>query len=232
MKLDREFWKKLRNLVFPIAFQQVMLALVSATDAVMLGMLSQDAMSAVSLAGQVQFVFSLYLMTMTIGTSMFAAQYWGKRDVDTVERFKLLGEIFGQPCNSWVEPPFYFCYGRHISVGSGCYINVNCNFIDDGRITIGNRVMFGPAVTIATVGHPINPDLRGYMYCAHVTIGENSAIGAGSVVTRDIPANSVAAGNPCKVIREINEQDMKFYYRDRPIDPADLEEERRLREEK
>ena len=150
----------------------------------------------------------------------------------TAERVKLLGEIFGQPCNSWVEPPFYFCYGRHISVGSGCYINVNCNFIDDGRITIGNRVMFGPAVTIATVGHPINPDLRGYMYCAHVTIGENSVIGAGSVVTRDIPANSVAAGNPCKVIREINEQDMKFYYRDRPIDPADLEEERRLREEK
>ena len=150
----------------------------------------------------------------------------------TAERVKLLGEIFGQPCNSWVEPPFYFCYGRHISVGSGCYINVNCNFIDDGRITIGNRVMFGPSVTIATVGHPINPDLRGYMYCAHVTIGENSVIGAGSVVTRDIPANSVAAGNPCKVIREINEQDMKFYYRDRPIDPADLEEERRLREGK
>lgn len=156
----------------------------------------------------------------------------------TAERVKLLGEIFGKPCNSWVEPPFYFCYGRHISVGSGCYINVNCNFIDDGRITIGNRVMFGPAVTIATVGHPINPDLRGYMYCAHVTIGDNcwiganSVIGAGSVVTRDIPANSVAAGNPCKVIREINEQDMKFYYRDRPIDPADLEEERRLREEK
>ena len=150
----------------------------------------------------------------------------------TVERFKLLGEIFGKPCNSWVEPPFYFCYGRHISVGSGCYINVNCNFIDDGRITIGNRAMFGPSVTIATVGHPINPDLRGYMYCAHVTIGENSVIGAGSVVTRDIPANLVAAGNPCKVIREINEQDMKFYYRDRPIDPADLEEERRLREGK
>ena len=150
----------------------------------------------------------------------------------TAERVKLLGEIFGQPCNSWVEPPFYFCYGRHISVGSGCYINVNCNFIDDGRITIGNRVMFGPSVTIATVGHPINPDLRGYMYCAHVTIGENSVIGAGSVVTRDIPANLVAAGNPCKVIREINEQDMKFYYRDRPIDPADLEEERRLREGK
>ena len=91
MKLDREFWKKLKSLVFPIAFQQVMLALVSATDAVMLGMLSQDAMSAVSLAGQVQFVFSLYLATMTIGTSMFAAQYWGKRDVDTVER--LLGMV-------------------------------------------------------------------------------------------------------------------------------------------
>ena len=154
----------------------------------------------------------------------------------TAERVKLLGEIFGKPCNSWVEPPFYFCYGRHISVGSGCYINVNCNFIDDGRITIGNRVMFGPAVTIATVGHPIVPDLRGYMYCAHVTIGdncwigansvicpgvtigENSVIGAGSVVTRDIPANSVAAGNPCKVIREINDRDLEYYYRDLRVD--------------
>jgi len=162
-------------------------------------------------------------------------------------RAALMGEIFGKPCEGWIEPPFYFCYGRHISLGKGTYINVNCNFIDDGLITIGDAVMFGPAVTIATVGHPINPDLREYMYCDHVTIGnncwigansvicpgvtigENTVIGAGSVVTKDIPANCVAAGNPCKVIREINENDRKYYYRDRLIDPADLEEERRLR---
>lgn len=162
-------------------------------------------------------------------------------------RLQLLGEIFGSPCDSWIEPPFYFCYGTHIHLGKGCYINVNCNFIDDGIITIGDSVLFGPAVTIATVGHPINPQLREYMYCdpvtignncwigggsvicPGVTIGENTVIGAGSVVTKDIPANCVAAGNPCRVIRQIDERDMQFYYRDRPITQADLEEERKLR---
>lgn len=168
---------------------------------------------------------------------------------DFAGRLALLGEIFGALADSWIEPPFYFCYGTHIRLGKGCYINVNCNFIDDGIITIGDAVMFGPAVTIATVGHPINPELRGYMYCDNVTIGnncwigggsiicpgvtigENTVIGAGSVVTKDIPANCVAAGNPCRVLREINEKDMAFYYKDRPIDPADLEEERLLREQ-
>lgn len=166
---------------------------------------------------------------------------------DTQGRMALLEEIFGNPCDAWIEPPFYFCYGTHISLGKGTYINVNCNFIDDGKITVGNAVMFGPAVTIATVGHPIHPGMREYMYCDHVTvrdncwigansvicpgvtIGENTVIGAGSVVTRDIPANCVAAGNPCKVIRQINENDLKYYYRDCPIDAADLEEERKLR---
>lgn len=170
------------------------------------------------------------------------------RPEDVEGRVRLLGEIFGKPCDAWIEPPFYFCYGRHISVGKGTYINVNCNFIDDGKITIGDTVMFGPAVTIATVGHPINPKMREYMYCDHVTIGnncwigansvicpgvtigENTVIGAGSVVTKDIPANCVAAGNPCRVIREINEDDTKYYYRDRPITREDLEEEHRLRD--
>lgn len=170
------------------------------------------------------------------------------RPEDVEGRVRLLGEIFGKPCDAWIEPPFYFCYGRHISLGKGTYINVNCNFIDDGKITIGDAVMFGPAVTIATVGHPINPKMREYMYCDHVTIGsncwigansvicpgvtigENTVIGAGSVVTKDIPANCVAAGNPCRVIREINDNDMKYYYRDRPITREDLEEERRLRD--
>ena len=166
---------------------------------------------------------------------------------DIQGRVALMGEIFEKSCDSWIEPPFYFCYGTHISLGKGCYINVNCNFIDDGKITIGDGVMFGPAVTIATVGHPINPEMRGYMYCDHVTIGnncwigansvicpgvtigENTVIGAGSVVTKDIPANCVAAGNPCRVIREIDARDRKYYYRDRLIDAADLEEERKLR---
>lgn len=166
---------------------------------------------------------------------------------DPEGRVELMAEIFGKPCEAWIEPPFYFCYGRHISVGKGTYINVNCNFIDDGRITIGDGCLFGPAVTIATVGHPINPKLREYMYCdpvtignncwigansvicPGVTIGDNCVIGAGSVVTGDIPAGTVAAGNPCRVIRPIDARDEQYYYRDRLIDPADLEEERRLR---
>lgn len=164
------------------------------------------------------------------------------------ERMGLLAQILGEPPMAWIEPPFHFCYGTHIKLGKFCYINVNCNFIDDGEIRIGDRVMFGPAVTIATVGHPINPEMREYMYCdpvtignncwigassvicPGVTIGENTVIGAGSVVTKDIPANVVAAGNPCKVIREINEQDKQFYYKDRPITAEDLAEEKALRE--
>ena len=163
------------------------------------------------------------------------------------KRFELMEQIFGKKVGVWIEPPLYFCYGRHISIGDGCYINFNCNFVDDGQITIGERVMFGPAVTIATVGHPINPKMREYMYtdpvtigndcwiggnvtiCPGVTIGDNTVIGAGSVVTKDIPANCVAAGNPCRVIREINESDEKYYYKDRPILAEDLAEEAELR---
>ncbi|MEH7416993.1 DapH/DapD/GlmU-related protein [Neobacillus drentensis] len=163
------------------------------------------------------------------------------------ERARLMNEIFGKETKAWIEPPFYFCYGTNIEIGEGTYLNFNCNFVDDTKISIGKNVLFGPAVTIATVGHPINPNYRGYMYadsvkiedncwigagtiiCPGVTIGENSVIGAGSVVTKDIPVNSVAFGNPCKVQRTINEQDMKYYYKDREITQEDLDEESRLR---
>ena len=162
-------------------------------------------------------------------------------------RYAAMTKLFGRITKAWIEPPFYCCYGTHIIIGNRSYINFNCNFIDDGYITVGNNVMVGSAVTIATVGHPINPDMREYMYtdsvtindncwigagvtiCPGVTIGENSVIGAGSVVVHDVPANTVAAGNPCRVIREINEDDKKYYYKKRPILPEDLEEEKRLR---
>ncbi|MEC0370118.1 sugar O-acetyltransferase [Paenibacillus chibensis] len=167
---------------------------------------------------------------------------------DTLEeRARLMNVIFGRETKAWIEPPFYFCYGTNIEIGDGSYINFNCNFVDDTKIVIGKNVMFGPAVTIATVGHPIHPAYREYMYaepvkienncwigagsviCPGVTIGENSVIGAGSVVTKDIPANTVAVGNPCRVLRHINEHDMKYYYKDREITQADLEAEAKLR---
>jgi len=176
---------------------------------------------------------------------MIALNATGPDNLD--ERVHLMKEIFGRDTGSWIEPPLYFCYGRNIELGKGCYINFNCNFVDDGKIIIGNKVMFGPGVTVATVGHPIRPDLREYMYAETVrigdncwigagaiigpgiTIGENSVIGAGSVVTHDVPANSVAVGNPCRVIREIGERDQKYYYKDREITAEDLQEEKRLR---
>lgn len=154
---------------------------------------------------------------------------------DLKRRMKLIEGIFGKPVRAWIEPPFYFCYGTNISVGSGTYINFNCNFVDDGKITIGKNVMFGPAVTIATVSHPINPSYRMYMYtspvtiedncwigagtviCPGVTIGKNSVIGAGSVVTKNIPANCVAVGNPCRVLREITDEDKQYFRPGREI---------------
>lgn len=163
------------------------------------------------------------------------------------KKLELIGKMLKQGNGAWIEPPFYFCYGTHIAIGEGSYLNVNCNFIDDGMITVGKKVMFGPAVTIATVGHPIQPDMRGYMYadpvtiedncwigagaviCPGVTIGKNTVIGAGSVVTHDIPPDSVAVGNPCRVIRKIDERDKKYYYKDREITAEDLEEEAKLR---
>ena len=157
---------------------------------------------------------------------------------DTLEeRFRIQREMLNKNSGeAWIEPPIYFCYGKHITLGEGTYVNFNCNFVDDGLITVGKNVMFGPAVTIATVGHPIRPDLRGLMYtdhvtiCPGVTIGENSVIGAGAVVTKDIPANSIAVGNPARVLREIGERDMEYYYKDRKIEQEDLAEEQALRE--
>lgn len=174
-------------------------------------------------------------------------QFNDSSPADFAGRVEMMKEMFGQGEKIWVEPPIYFAYGKHIFIGEGSYINVNCNFVDDGRIEIGKNVLFGPAVTIATVGHPINPAMREYMYadtvrigdnvwvgggvviCPGVTIGENSVIGAGSVVTKDVPANCVATGNPCKVLREINDHDREFYYKDSRIDAEDLKEEAALR---
>lgn len=162
---------------------------------------------------------------------------------DMETRFRLMRELFGRETKAFVEPPFYCCYGTNITLGEYTYINMNCSFIDDGKITVGKRVMFGANVAIATVGHPIKPDMRGYMYtdpvvigdncwiganvtiCPGVSIGENTVIGAGSVVTKNIPANVVAVGNPCRVLRAIDERDDEYYYKNRKFTDSGIDED-------
>ena len=158
------------------------------------------------------------------------------RPSEIEKRQALMKEMFGSIGDDcWIEPPISFAYGSNVFFGDMVYVNFNLCLVDDYKIFIGNQVMFGPNVTIAVTGHPIDPQSRRYMYafpvtigdnvwigagaiiCPGVTIGENSVIGAGSVVTRDIPPNVIAAGNPCKVLREINEQDKIYYYKDRPF---------------
>lgn len=156
------------------------------------------------------------------------------------EKAALLREMFAEIGeNCYLETPFFSNWGgKHVHFGNGVYANFNLTLVDDGDIYVGDRVMMGPNVVLATAGHPVEPELRrnvaqfnlpihiganvwlgaGCIVLPGVTIGENSVIGAGSVVTKDIPANVVAVGNPCQVLRPIGPRDREYYYRDRPID--------------
>lgn len=151
----------------------------------------------------------------------------------------LLKEMFAEIGDScYIEPPLHANWGgKHVHFGKNVYANFNLTLVDDTHIYVGDYTMLGPNVTVATAGHPILPELREkiYQYNASVkigrncwigagavivpgvTIGDNSVIGAGSVVTKDIPPNVVAAGNPCRVLREINENDRKYYFKNRTI---------------
>lgn len=155
------------------------------------------------------------------------------------KRTQLLKEMFaeiGEDC--YIEPPFHSNWGgHHVHFGKNVYANFNLTVVDDTHIYVGDYTMFGPNVTLATAGHPILPELRqeGYQYNAPVrigkncwlgagvvvlpgvTIGDNVVVGAGSIVTKDLPDNVVAVGNPCKVLREVNEQDREYYFKDRKI---------------
>ncbi|MBR3569341.1 MAG: sugar O-acetyltransferase [Oscillibacter sp.] len=153
-------------------------------------------------------------------------------------------EVFaecGDGC--YIELPFRANWGgRHVHFGSGVYANFNLTLVDDGHIYVGDRVMFGPNVTIATANHPVDPELRarglqynrdvwigenawvgaGALIVPGVRIGKNTVIGAGSVVTKDIPDNAVAAGNPCRVLRAVGGRDREFYYKSDKIDWENL----------
>lgn len=161
------------------------------------------------------------------------------RPYETEKREALLRELFaeiGEGC--YIEPPLHANWGgRHVHLGKHVYANFNLTLVDDTHIYIGDYTMIGPNVVIATGGHPILPSLRqeGYQYNAPVhigkncwlgagvivvpgvTIGDNTVVGAGSVVTKDLPGNVVAVGNPCRVLRPINEHDEIYYFKNRTI---------------
>ena len=160
------------------------------------------------------------------------------RPSEADKRAALLKELFaevGEGC--YVEPPLHANWGWTTHFGHHVYANFNLTLVDDTDIFVGDYVMFGPNVTVATAGHPVDPELRrqiaqfnipvhignnvwigaGSVLLPGVSIGDNTVIGAGSIVTRDIPANVVAVGNPCRVLREIGDHDREYYYRGRRI---------------
>lgn len=151
---------------------------------------------------------------------------------------RVVKELFGKSEGAFVNPPFYCDYGKHIEVGKNFFANYNCMILDVAKVKIGDNCQMAPNVAIYTAGHPIHPVSRnsGYEYgkeviigdnvwiggntviCPGVHIGDNAVIGAGSVVTKDIPAWTIAAGNPCRVIREITDKDKRKLYKDEEID--------------
>lgn len=155
-------------------------------------------------------------------------------------RAKMLKDMFaeiGDGC--YIEPPLHSNWGgHHVHFGKNVYANFNLTLVDDTHIYVGDYTMLGPNVVIATAGHPILPELReqGYQYNAPVrigkncwlgagvivlpgiTIGDNVVVGAGSVVTKDLPSGVVAVGNPCKILRKIGEHDKEYYFKDKKID--------------
>ena len=155
---------------------------------------------------------------------------------------RLLLELLGKTGRDpWINAPFHCDYGWNIEVGDNFFANYNLTILDVGKVTIGSNVQFAPNVSIYTAGHPLHPDSRnsGYEYglpvtigynvwiggnvvlLPGVTVGSNSVIGAGSVVSRDIPEWVVAVGSPCRVVRRITEEDRKYYCKDRVFDVED-----------
>lgn len=169
------------------------------------------------------------------------------RPGDREGRMKILKGLLGK-CGDrvYIEDGVHMSYGSNVFLEGMFYANYNLTIVDDGKVYIGDKTMVGPSVTICTTGHPVYPLYRElvahYSLPIHigrnvwigsnavilpgVTIGDNSIIGAGSVVTKDIPENVVAVGNPCKVMREITERDREYYFRDLKVDfPYTLREE-------
>ena len=161
------------------------------------------------------------------------------RPTEMEKRTAMLKEMFaeiGEGC--YIEPPLHANWGgKYVHFGHHVYANFNLTLVDDTHIYIGDNTLMGPNVTLVTAGHPILPELRlrglqynmpirigkncwlgaGVTVLPGVTIGDHTVVGAGSLVTRDLPANVVAVGSPCRVMRPINEHDKEYYFRDRKL---------------
>jgi maltose O-acetyltransferase len=141
-------------------------------------------------------------------------------------RKRIILELFGSAGDAvWIEPPFYCDYGSNITLGSKVFLNFNCVILDPASVIIGSNVLFGPAVQVYTATHPMIASERrtwhefarpvevgsdvwvggGAIICPGVRIGSRAVIGAGSVVTHDIPADVFASGNPCRIIRQLDD---------------------------
>ncbi len=184
------------------------------------------------------------IMEQQLATLELLYDYNATRPSQQALRQELLKKMFaeiGEGC--YIEPPLHANWaGKHVHFGKDVYANFSLTLVDDTHIYVGDSTMFGPNVTVATAGHPIDPTLRekayqynlpvhigkncwigaGALIMPGVTIGDNTVIGAGSVVTKDIPANVVAVGNPCRVMRPIGEHDKEYFYRDKKIDYTKL----------
>jgi acetyltransferase-like isoleucine patch superfamily enzyme len=161
------------------------------------------------------------------------------RPGEKARRNELIREMFGKVGQGvWMEPPVSYARGKTVTFGDHVYVNSGLTLVDDWKITFGSNILISPNVTIVTTGHPVHPDLRphGEMYSfpvviedwvwigssvvilPGVTIGKGAVIGAGSIVTKDVPPMVVAHGNPCKVVRGISERDKEFYYKNLRVD--------------
>ena len=178
------------------------------------------------LAGELYDALDAQLTEERIHARLLIKELNDSREDQVEERNRILKKLIPNAGEGlWLQPPFYCDYGYNIKVGDRVFFNFNCVVLDVTQVTIGNRTLFGPNVQIYTATHPLNYQERatGLEYakpitigedvwvggnvviCPGVTIGDRSVIGAGSVVTKDIPADMFAAGNPCKVIRPINQ---------------------------
>lgn len=151
---------------------------------------------------------------------------------------EVVKDLLGKSENAFINPPFYCDYGKNIEVGKNFFANYNCTILDVAKVKIGDNCQMAPNVAIYTAGHPVHPVSRNSAYeygkeitigdnvwiggntviCPDVHIGNNVVIGAGSVVTKDIPDWSIAAGNPCRVIRQITDADKRKLFKNEEID--------------